>query len=273
MKNILSGLVALVLIAFTFTNCHKHDDELKGFGDLVIEMDNHAGDDLLTLGKKYVTAAGDTVQFSTFNYFVSNFILVKEDGTEYNVPKDSCYFLCKHEDVDSRELVLHNIPAGDYKSVKFTIGIDSLKSVSPVGERIGVLDPTGGAAGMYWSWNSGYIFVKVEGTSPQAPVNASTGERTLQYHTGLFGGKDSPTLNNLKKVTITSSSESARVREDHKDGEAPIFHLYVDVLEVFSTPNLFKVADVPTSHAGPFSQKIAENYADMFTLDHVHNHN
>ncbi|MBK8427352.1 MAG: hypothetical protein IPL27_15840 [Lewinellaceae bacterium] len=157
MKNILSGLIALVLIAFTFSNCHKHDDELKGFGDVVIEMDNHAGDDVLTFGKKYVTAAGDTVQFSTFNYFVSNFILVNEDGTEYTVPKDSCYFLCKHEDVDSRELVLRNIPAGNYKSVKFSIGVDSLKSVSPVGERLGVLDPTGGAAGMYWSWNSGYI--------------------------------------------------------------------------------------------------------------------
>lgn len=259
-------------MAITFVNCKKDDGELKGTGDVVIEMDNHAGDDVLTFGTKYVTAAGDTVQFSTFNYFVSNFILVKEDGTEYRVPQDSCYFLCKHDDASSRELVLHHIPAGNYKSVKFMIGVDSLKSVSQVGDRAGVLDPTGAASGMYWSWNSGYIFVKVEGTSPQAPFNASTGARTLEYHTGLFGGKDSPTLNNLKVVTITSSNESARVREDHTDGEAPVFHLYVDVLEMFTTPNSFRVADVPTSHAGAFSQKIADNYADMFTLDHVHNH-
>ena len=272
MKLAYSGILALVFIAFTFSNCKKDDGELKGTGDVVIEMDNHAGDDVLVFGQQYVTAAGDTVRFSTFNYFVSNFILVKDDGTEYRVPKDSCYFLCKHEDTESRELVLRNIPAGDYKSVKFTIGVDSLKSVSPIGERGGVLDPTGAASGMYWSWNSGYIFVKVEGTSPQAPLDPGTGERTLQYHTGLFGGKDSPTLNNLKQVTITSTGENARVRDGHTGEEAPMFHLYVDVLEMFTTPNTFKVSDVPTSHAGPFSKSVADNYADMFTLDHVHNH-
>ncbi len=271
MKNAFYGLLAL-LLTFTLTNCKKTEEEVKGLGDVVIEMDNHAGDEILEFGKSYVTAGGDTVKFSTFNYYVSNFVLIKDDGTEHVVPKDSCYFLCKHDDVDSRELVLHNVPAGDYKSVQFVIGVDSLKSVSPVGDRKGVLDPTGAASGMYWSWNSGYIFVKVEGTSPQAPVDAGTGERTLEYHTGLFGGKDSPTLNNLKTVKITSAAESARVRDGHIGDEAPVFHLYVDILEMFTTPNAFRVADVPTSHAGPFSQKIAQNYADMFLLDHVHNH-
>ena len=79
--------------------------------------------------------------------------------------------------------------------------------------------------------------------------------------------------NSLKTVKITSTSESARVRDGHTGDEAPVFHMYVDILEMFTTPNSFRVADVPTSHAGPFSQKVAENYADMFTLDHVHNHN
>jgi hypothetical protein len=122
---------------------------------------------------------------------------------------------------------------------------------------------------MYWSWNAGYIFVKVEGTSPQAPVNAGTGARTFQYHTGLFGGKDSPTLNNLKRVSISTTTESARVREGV---EAPEFHLYVDILEQFTSPTNINVATNPTSHAGPYSATVAANYADMFRLDHVHNH-
>lgn len=272
MKNIVASLLLLSSLLFTFSACKKESEEIKGTGELMIEMDNHAGDDVLAFGQKYVTAAGDTVQFSTFNYYVSNFVLVKDDGTEYRVPKDSCYFLCKHEDTESREIVLRNIPAGDYKTVKFMIGVDSLKSVSPIGERTGALDPTGAASGMYWSWNSGYIFVKVEGTSPQAPVDPGTGERTIQYHTGLFGGKDSPTLNNLKTVQITSTGENARVRQDSKGSEAPTMHLYVDVLEMFTTPTTFKVSDVPASHAGAFSKNIADNYADMFRLDHVHNH-
>lgn len=267
-KVLLSGVAALTLVAVLFTSCKK-DEEITGNGDLVIEMDNRAGDESLVFGKNYVTANKDTVKFSLFNYFVSNFVLVKEDGSEYVVPKDECYFLCKQENTASRELTLKNVPAGNYKSIRFIIGVDSLKSIAPASERTGVLDPTGGAAGMYWSWNAGYIFVKVEGTSPQAPLNSSTNEHTFQYHTGLFGGKDSPTLNNIKTVTINMTSETAHVRQG---GEAPVCHMYVDVLEMFTNPTNMSIATNPTSHAGPYSKTIAENYADMFKLDHVHNH-
>lgn len=267
-KVLLSGVAALTLVAVLFTSCKK-DEEITGNGDLVIEMDNRAGDSELSFGKNYVTANNDTVNFTKFNYFVSNFVLVKEDGSEYVVPKDNCYFLCKHEEAASRQLTLKSVPAGNYKSIRFIIGVDSLKSIAPAGERTGVLDPTGGAAGMYWSWNAGYIFVKVEGTSPSAPLNASTNTHHFEYHTGLFGGKDSPTLNNIKTVTINTTSETAHVREG---GEAPTFHLYVDILEMFTNPTNIDIATKPASHADPYSKTVAENYADMFKLDHVHNH-
>jgi hypothetical protein len=122
---------------------------------------------------------------------------------------------------------------------------------------------------MYWAWNSGYIFMKVEGTSPQAPLDAMTGEKTLQYHTGLFGGMTSPTLNNLKTVEIHSHDVAAKVR---RDKEGPQFHVYADILEMFTSPTNISVAVNPTSHAGAFSKVVANNYADMFSLDHVHNH-
>lgn len=269
MQKYIIGLLALLLFALVIPACKdKEDDELTGFNDVEIEFDNRAGDASLVFGTEYTNAAGEKLKFSTFNYFVSNFILVKADGSEYVVPKDSCYFLCKHDDAESREVVLKNIPAGDYTGLKFMIGVDSAKSVSPITERTGVLDPAAGASGMYWSWNAGYIFVKVEGTSPQAPIEPSSGERLFQYHTGLFGGYDSPTLNNLKTVTLeTHHDEPAKVRRSG----SPHFHLYVDVLEMFTAPTNISVAANPTSHAGPYSKTVANNYADMITLDHVHN--
>ncbi len=269
MEKLKLGLLALLVLTTFFTACKDdEDDELSGFADVEIEFDNRAGDASLVFGTEYTNAAGEKLTFSTFNYFVSNFVLVKADGSEYVVPKDSCYFLCKHDDPDSRDVVLKNVPAGDYTSLKFMIGVDSAKSVSPAGERTGVLDPATGANGMYWSWNAGYIFVKVEGTSPQAPLNPGTGENTFQYHTGLFGGYDSPTLNNLKTVSLeTHHGEPAKVRRSG----GPHFHLYVDVLEMFTAPTNVSVVTNPTSHAGPYSKTVADNYADMITLDHVHN--
>lgn len=263
-------MMAFLIVTFSFNACKddNHDD-ITGFGEVEIEFDHRAGDDALVLGSEYTNAAGEKLKFTTFDYYVSNLVLVKSDGTEYVVPKDDSYFLIKHDEPTSRAVKISNIPAGDYTGLKFVIGVDSAKSVSPISERTGVLDPAGAASGMYWSWNAGYIFVKVEGTSPAAPVDPGSGENIFQYHTGLFGGYDSPTLNNLKTVSMTVPDEAAKVRQGE---EAPHFHLFVDVLEMFKSPTVLSIAANPYSHAGPFSKTVADNYADMFLIDHVHNH-
>ena len=49
MKNAFYSLLAL-LITFTLTNCKKTEEEVKGVGDVVIEMDNHAGDEIRPCG-------------------------------------------------------------------------------------------------------------------------------------------------------------------------------------------------------------------------------
>lgn len=271
MKNIKISFLVLLAFVFVFNAC-KDDEKTEtvtGFGSVEIEFDNQAGDKSLVLGNTYKTAFGDTVKFTTFNYYISNIVFGKADGTTYTVPKNESYFLCKQDDATTRAITIDNVPAGDYTTLSFTVGVDSAKSVSGIGERTGVLDPATGASGMYWSWNSGYIFVKVEGTSPAAPLDAGSGERIFQYHTGLFGGYNTKTLNNLKTVKLTAPDEAAEVRENH---EAPHFHLYVDVLQMFTSPTNISIAANPYSHAGAYSKTVADNYADMFIIDHVHNH-
>ena len=64
-------------------------------------------------------------------------------------------------------------------------------------------------------------------------------------------------------------TQAAQVRAN---SDAPDVHLFVDVLEMFANPTVISVAANPTSHAGPYSKTVADNYADMFSIDHVHNH-
>jgi hypothetical protein len=284
MKNYFFQLVFASLVALTFVACHKNDDkEYADLGSLKIEFENRAGDDLLTLGKTYVTAAGDSIAFTRFDYFVSNIVLVREDGSEYVVPKNESYFLIKHDTPSSHVIKINNVPGGAYKAARFVIGVDSLMSATPAEQRPAALDPITNAAGMYWSWNSGYIFVKVEGTSPQAPVSSLTQERSVLYHVGGYGGNDpaSPTMNNLKTVTLEKSGELAQVGKLESDGHnhgggtdagvVPNIHTYVDILEVFKNPTSFRVADNPVMHWGDFSKTIANNYHDMFMIEHIHN--
>lgn len=78
--------------------------------------------------------------------------------------------------------------------MSFILGVDSLRSTKDLSERTGVLDPTAAGGDMYWSWNSGYNSLKMEGTSRSLPMGGD-----FMYHIGGFGGYSSATINNIKK--------------------------------------------------------------------------
>lgn len=260
-KTILAAAMLFTAILST-SSCKKDKTDLTGAGPVTIEFDNRFGEGPLAFGTTYTNQNGEEVNLSLFNYYVSNFVLVKEDGSEFTVPKNDCYHLVRHDVAATHSLTLQNIPAGAYRSVKFIIGVDSLKSASDVSERTGDLDVANNGD-MYWMWNSGYIFMKMEGTSP----SSSAAGNIFNYHIGLYGGYATPTINNLKTVTVSAPDEAILVGKDR----APEVHLFTDAKEVFGTPNPLIVATSPVIMVSPASANVAANYADMFKFDHVHN--
>jgi hypothetical protein len=103
---------------------------------------------------------------------------------------------------------------------------------------------------MYWAWNSGYIFMKMEGTSPSARLDSVSNTRPFKYHIGLFGGYTTPTVNNVKEVTLTFGGSKASVRE--AKSTAPEAHIYVDALKVVNGPNNISVAATPVTNGYSF---------------------
>ena len=87
---------------------------------------------------------------------------MKTDNSIVTIP--NTYFLVNQDEEASMAIEMDSLPLGLYKSIKFMIGVDSTRNVS--GSQTGALDP---ANGMFWTWNSGYIFLKMEGTSPVIP--------------------------------------------------------------------------------------------------------
>ena len=268
MKNIFTKTLAFSIATLSLLACEKDkkEDNIIGYGEVQIEFDHRANGQAFNLGTAYTTEAGEDLTFNTLKYFVSNFQLTKEDGSVYTVPKDHCYFLIEKVTDEENIITLKNIPVGDYTGVNFILGVDSLKSISALSERTGDLDPTGKAAGMYWIWNSGYIFFKTEGTSPSAPLDTASNTNKFRFHIGLFGGYNAPTLNNIKNIEL-KGHDPIKV----STAITPEVHLKVELMEVFKTPTTISVAATPTVMASPYSANVATNYADMFSLDHVHN--
>lgn len=262
-KSILIPIIFTII--YNINSCTKDSPSNDG-GTIKLEFDHQVNGTAMQYNKDYVNAAGETMKFTLFKYYISNVSLVRADGSVYTLPKDECYFLIEEPTTGANPLItLKNIPTGEYKEVRFIVGVDSLKNCAPLSERTGALDPA--SSGMYWAWNSGYIFLKVEGKSPAVAGNPGATSDNFVYHIGLFGGYSSPTVNNIKSISLSKTGETAKV----SSSISPQVHIVVEVMEIFKNPTAFSIAAKPTIHVDPASKTLADNYMDMFSIDHIHN--
>lgn len=258
--------IAIFSSVIFFAACKKenttpYNADVKG--ELSVEFDNIAGSvDLQLNTGSYSNAVGETFKVTKLKYYVSNFVLTKTDGTTYTIPQAESYFLIDESNPESRSAVLQ-VPEGEYKTLAFIVGVDSLRSTLDISERTGALDPTGNGGDMYWGWNSGYIFFKMEGTSEASMMDGS-----FMYHIGGFGGYNSATINNIKTITIGLSE---RGNPQVKSGKETNIHLMVDILKMFNGTTNVSIASEPMVMFDPFSVNIANNYVNMFRHDHTEN--
>lgn len=81
-----------------------------------------------------------------------------------------------------------------YDQIRFNLGIDSITNT--VGLLGGDLDPV---KGMYGTWQSGYINIKIEGSS----LKCKTRKNEFQFHLGGYLA----TYNPLQEITLAVQSE------------------------------------------------------------------
>lgn len=259
-----------IMLAAGIFSCKKQKppQNTEEMTEMTIEFDNiMGGQNLFINAVTYTNAAGEPFTVSLAQYYISNIKLRKADGTEYVVNQDSSYFLIKESEPLTR-FARFKVPVGNYHQVSFIVGVDSLRSTMDITKRTGVLDPAGGMDdGMYWGWNSGYIFLKLEGTSAMAPVDPS-GQRKYRFHIGGFGGYSAPTINNIKTITTdltTSGIAQARV------GRTANIHYLVDLMKVLNGTTNVSIAANPSIMFSDYSVNLANNYKDMFYHDHTEN--
>ena len=115
------------------------------------------------------------LEISQLKFYLSNFQLIKNDEIVFSEEK-SFHLL----DATMKETMDIKLSVPDhltFDTVRFFIGID--KETNNNGISGGDLDP---AKGMYWSWQTGYINVKIEGKSRLC----NTRKNEFMYHLGGF---------------------------------------------------------------------------------------
>ena len=217
---------------------------------LKIQFHHFAGNEILRLDDAtYTNELGQSFTVSNFKYYIGKIRLINEKDIAIETKG---YYLIKEDEPETKTIELHTIPEGIYKSISFIIGVDSIDNCS--GAQSGALDPVNG---MFWAWNTGYIFLKLEGN---AQASKSPGN-IFEYHIGGF-----KLPNNCIRIVNLTFEKPILIDLKLKNE----IHLKADILEILKTPTPlnFSILSSVTDHKN--ATLVADNYSDMFSILNEH---
>jgi hypothetical protein len=256
----LTSLSAIALFSLILFSCQKqlHFDKVEEPDhNIVINFKPVVQYDTVDLefGTPYINYFNESFTVSAFKFYIYDVELINTDSNKVYRVGNGRYYLVDFADSASAILKLGVLPY-TYNRISFTLGVDSARNVS--GAQTDALDP---AKGMFWTWNTGYIMAKLEGTSP----SSSAPGKAFEYHIGGFTKAESV----IKKITLLFPfGENVEM----ESGKTTDLTITADAYDWFNSPHDIKISAVPAVMTpGTLAQQIAENYSKMFTVVKINN--
>ena len=211
-----------------------------------------ANGDPLRIGEEYINKFGEDFRVSAFKIYVGDFRLENENNGVVAALSDA-YFLLDLSKENSlvTDLRLNEKP---FSRLVFQVGIDSILNVS--GAQAGALDPMNG---MFWTWNTGYINVKLEGSSSFSRND----DKAFTYHIGGFRSGEAT----QRTVRLSIPGQQEWVLEKSGYTEATVS---IDIDQWFRSTHDLPISSVSNMMMpGPVSVKYADNCATMFNMETI----
>jgi len=233
---------AWIMIAMAGCIHQAAAQSISGKPLLTIQIEPMVGAKNWSPVETYTNAVGESFSIDKCLFYLSNFEWQSTSGKWNKIPNS--YFLINITDSSSLQIQLP-IQSKAIKGLRYLIGIDSAKNVS--GIQQGVLDP---ARGMFWTWNTGYVMAKLEGTSA---VSTMPGKK-FTYHIGGYAGEQN--VNKQVELVIDNNTIS----------QQKLF-VQADLLKWFNGEIPLSIATHPICHVpGKLAKQIANNYQFQFRI-------
>ncbi len=211
-------------------------------GTVVIHFSHTANQQPLQFNDSvYANDFGERYTISKLKYYVGAF---KLDEKNLSLGFDK-YVLVDANQTENK--IIAQLPEGNYHSIQFKLGVDSTDNCS--GAQTGALDPLNS---MFWTWNSGYIFLKLEGNS-----SASTApDGRIEHHIG--GYKDSMNVASTIRLADNIAIEA---------GKAKDIYISFNLDRYWNAASKIKIKETPVCMSPGFLAKtIAANFNAIFSI-------
>ena len=241
--------VAAALLAFTllFAGCKK--EEVKSTEqNLSLHMHMKVGANAAAYATEYTNASGRKFNLSNLRFYLSNFVLVKNDGSQLPLTNKVVLASPAVHDYD-----LGKVPVGDYKGFKFMVGLDSITNhkdptVYSADNPLAIQSPA-----IHWSWNSGYIFMMIEGLVDSTAASTGSPDYEFFYHIGMDA---------LSRSIDYSTSAFSVVSGTDKE-----IAMEFDLLQALTNVDMRTQNATHTMDNMPLAMMIADNWEGAFSLE------
>jgi hypothetical protein len=241
----IKGLFYSLFLLFVMGSFQRKETD----SSLVIQFRAYVHGAPLELNKKYQNPFGEIFEITRFRFYAGKLAPVYSDANfKSKIP--SHYHLIDFSDSATTRIELPVTAGIIYNGIQFQMGIDSADQNK--GAQSGALDP---AKGMFWTWNSGYINIKIEGISPFSTQPA----HIFEYHIG--GYRDA--YNTVWQIKLYgTNNQSFLISKENRI----IIEVGMDLDYLFDGPTPVRIRETSSCmKPGELARKISENFIGTFT--------
>lgn len=204
-----------------------------------IGFENICKEEKSILNKNLVNAFAENYTITKFKYYVSNVRFV----TDRKIKNTTGVYLV---DASKKNIISIIVPSKKITGISFLLGVDSILNCS--GAQSGVLDPLND---MFWTWNNGYIFFKVEGNSSSSKSDL----HRIEHHIGGFKGSNKT----MREIYLPINNLALLKQKT--------LVIQLDIDKYWNGINKIRIAETPViALPGIQAKNAADNFAGMFSI-------
>lgn len=179
-------LLSIILTGLLFSSC-KNDPPVpeEQSQETSLNFKVQANGEDLIFYQDYYDALGYRYQLETFRVYLSD-VIFTNDANEKVMFNDIDFLKFRENQTNSPitpTSIVSELPEGNYKQMSFNIGVGKEQNLGDP-SQYEKDHPLSIYQGMHWDWNTGYIFMKLEGRVDSMPGGGGSLDNSVLYHVG-----------------------------------------------------------------------------------------